>query len=681
MQTKIMKSLFDQNIQNLKGVGEKRAKLFQKLGAPTIGALLRLYPRAYEDLSHPYAIHDAPLDAPCAIRATVIKPPKETRIRSGMTIYKATATDGTSDIELTYFNNPYIIDLLKEDEEYIFYGKVTANFLKRSMNAPEFIRYSICPPVRPIYRQTQGLSSKMVENAVKSAFELLPDVMRDPIPENIRMEYTLCQLRFALDNIHFPKSMENLEIARRRLIFEELLVLQLGLLRLKGRCRTESRLKLKTDYSDEFFTLLPFTPTNAQKRAVKEAVSDMKSGYPMNRLVQGDVGSGKTAVAAALCYTAIKNGLQTALMAPTEILAQQHYASLSELLSGAGIRVEVLTGSLPAAKKRAVLASLQSGEIQLMIGTHALLSDGVEFQRLGLVITDEQHRFGVAQRGALTAKGDDPHVLVMSATPIPRTLALMIYGDLDISVLDELPSGRQKIDTYAITSEKRQRAFNFIRKHIKAGRQCYIICPMIDEGQNDMASVTQYAEKLKNEWLTGCRIGILHGRMKPKEKEAVMAEFATGKLSVLVSTTVVEVGVDVPNAVVMMIENAERYGLSQLHQLRGRVGRGTEKSTCILVSDAQNEEAIIRLKAMCLTSDGFQIADQDLKLRGPGNFFGQKQHGLPDLKIADMMKDMEVLKQAQTVAKEMIAEDSVLEALEHRGLRAEVKQLFENMTD
>ncbi len=677
----MMRSLFDLNIQNLKGVGEKRAKLFQKLGAPTVGALLRFYPRAYEDLSHPYAIKDAPLDVPCAVRATVIKPPKETRIRSGMTLYKATVTDGDSDMELTYFNNPYILDMLKEDEEYVFYGKVSANFLKRSMNSPEFIRSAVCPPVRPIYHQTQGLTSKLVANAVKNAFELLPDVMRDPIPEAIRMEYQLCQLRFALENIHFPKSMEDLETARKRLIFEELLILQLGLLRLKGRTRKESHLKLKRDCSDEFFSMLPFTPTNAQKRAVKEGISDMTSGYPMNRLIQGDVGSGKTAVAAALCFSVIKNGLQAALMAPTEILAQQHYASLSELLSGTGIRVALLTGSLPAAKKRAVLSELFSGEIQLIIGTHALLSEGVEFRRLGLVITDEQHRFGVAQRGALAAKGIDPHMLVMSATPIPRTLALMIYGDLDISVLDELPPGRQKIETYAISGDKRQRAFNFLRKHINAGRQCYIICPMIDEGQNDMASVTQYAEKLKNEWLVGCRIGVLHGRMKPKEKEAVMAEFSSGKLSVLVSTTVVEVGVDVPNAVIMMIENAERYGLSQLHQLRGRVGRGKDKSTCILVSDAENEEAVTRLKAMCQTSDGFQIADQDLKLRGPGNFFGQKQHGLPDLKIADMMKDMEVLRQAQAVARGIVAEDSELEAPEHRGLRAEVKQLFENMTD
>ncbi len=674
-----MGSLFDRNIQDLKGVGVKRAKLFQRLGAPSVGALLRFYPRAYEDLSRPYAIKEAPLNEPCAVRAVVSAPPRETRLRGGMMICKVPVSDGESSMELTYFNNPFIKSMLKEDEEYVFYGKVTANFLKREMSVPEFFRAEDCSPVHPVYRQTQGLTGKMVENAVKNAFLLLPDTMHDPIPEEIRMEYALCHLRFALENIHFPKDMESLEVAKKRLIFEELLVLQLGLLRLKGRCREESPFRLTAGRSEEFFSLLPFAPTGAQKRAVKESIADMMSGYPMNRLIQGDVGSGKTAVAAALCYSAIKDGLQAALMAPTEILAYQHYETLSQLLKNTPIRTAVLTGSLHAAKKREVLAALRSGEVQLVIGTHALLSEGVGFRRLGLVVTDEQHRFGVAQRAALAQKGDHPHMLVMSATPIPRTLALMIYGDLDISVLDELPPGRQKIDTYAITGEKRPRAFRYIKKHLDAGRQCYIICPMIEEGQNDMASVTQYAEKLKQEWLPGYSVGLLHGKMKPKEKEAVMAAFSKGELSVLVSTTVVEVGVDVPNAAIMMIENAERYGLSQLHQLRGRVGRGSEKSTCILVSDAQNDEAVTRLKTMCETNDGFRIADRDLKLRGPGDFFGQRQHGLPDLKIADMVTDMAVLKQAQEVARGILAADSTLEAPEHRGLRAEVNQLFDGM--
>lgn len=674
-----MSSLFQQKIQSLRGVGEKRAKLFTRLGAPTVGALLRLFPRAYEDLSHPFPILSAPLNEPCAVRAVVLERPKETRIRSGMTIYTVRVTDGESNLLLTFFNNPYITNLLKENEEYIFYGKINANFLKREMSAPEFTKAEFCPLVQPIYRQTQGLSNKMIQRAVQNALELLPEPMRDPIPETIRTQYKLCTLDFALKNIHFPDSMEQMQIARKRLIFEELLLLQLGLLRLKSRSRAVSSLQLPADYSPEFYPLLPFQPTGAQLRAVHEAMGDMMSGFPMNRLIQGDVGSGKTAVAAALCFCAVKCGLQAALMAPTEILAQQHYSSLSKLLSPAGMQVALLTGSMPASKKKEILNALQSGEIQLIIGTHALLSEGVSFARLGLVITDEQHRFGVAQRAALASKGNHPHLLVMSATPIPRTLALMIYGDLDISVLDELPPGRQKIDTYAITSEKRPRAFRFIKKHIDAGRQCYMICPMIEEAQNDLASVTEYAERVRTEWLPDCTVGVLHGKMKAKEKEAVMSEFAQGKISILISTTVVEVGVDVPNAVIMLIENAERYGLSQLHQLRGRVGRGKDKSTCILVSDAQNEEALTRIRTMCATGDGFRIAEQDLKLRGPGDFFGHRQHGLPDLKIADMLHDMDILVQAQEAARGILLKDYELEKAEHLGLRAEVKQLFDQL--
>lgn len=671
-----MSSLFERDILELKGVGSKRAKLFYRLGVPTVGALLRFYPRNYEDWSHPYLISEAPLNEVCAIRATVLFRPTEQRIRKGMTLYKVRVTDGVSDMVITYFNNPYIMTMLQAETEYVFYGKVTGNLLRREMSAPEFAAAEKCPSVYPIYRQTEGLSSKMIANAVRAAFDLLPETIRDPIPENIRKEQELCPLRFALKNIHFPETIQDLPTARKRLVFEELLVLQLGLLRLKTRTRAESSLRLTYDASEEFFSLLPFSPTNAQRRAVREAIGDMRGKYPMSRLVQGDVGSGKTAVAAALCYCTIKCSMQAALMAPTEILAQQHYRSLEALLSPAGIQVALLTGSVTAVKRRVLLERLKSGEIQLLIGTHALLSEGVEFQNLGLVVTDEQHRFGVTQRAALASKGPHPHMLIMSATPIPRTLALMIYGDLDLSVLDELPPGRQKIDTYAINSSKRARAFRFLRKHIDAGQQCYIICPLIEDGQSDMASVQTYTDDLRKRWFPNDRIAMLHGKMKPKEKEALMSDFSAGKIDILVSTTVVEVGVDVPNATVMLIENAERYGLSQLHQLRGRIGRGTEKSTCILVSDAQNEEAVSRLRVMCETSDGFRIADEDLRLRGPGDFFGARQHGLPELKIADMVNDMELLKQAQAIARAMVAEDETLSQPEHRGLRAEVNQLF-----
>lgn len=674
-----MASLFNMDIKTLKGVGEKRAALFHKLGVDTVGALLRLYPRTYEDWSTPVSIGSAPLNEVVVVRGTVLSAPREQRIRKGMTLYKTQVTDGVQDMTLTYFNNPYVQTMLREGETYRFRGKMTGTFTRREMTAPDFAPDEGCAPIVPVYPQTVGLSSRQIGSAVRSAFQLLPELLRDPLPDSMRQSHQLCQLRFALENVHFPGSMELLQIARRRLVFEELLVLQLGLLSIKSRSRVENRLRLERDDSEAFYRLLPFVPTNAQKRAVSEAMADMMGQAPMSRLIQGDVGSGKTAVAAALCYCVIQNGMQAALMAPTEVLARQHEKSLSGMLSQAGIQTALLTGSMTAKQKRLVKEGLASGEIQLVIGTHALLTEEVTFQRLGLVVTDEQHRFGVAQRAALAQKGENPHLLVMSATPIPRTLALMIFGDLDISILDELPPGRQKIETFAITSDKRERAFGYVKKHLDRGLQGYMICPLIEEGVSDMASVTEYREMLEQGAFSQYRIGVLHGRMKPREKDAVMAQFSAGELDLLVSTTVVEVGVDVPNAVIILIENAERYGLSQLHQLRGRVGRGTEKSTCILVSDAQNPEALARLRVMCQTSDGFRIADEDLKLRGPGDFFGSRQHGLPQLSIADMAQDIQVLKTAQKEAQRILREDPELEQPEHRGLRGERRQLFEKV--
>lgn len=676
-----MASLFAMDIQKLKGVGEKRSALFRKVGAPTVGALLRLYPRTYEDWSSPVAIGEAPLNEISVIRATVLARPRQQYIRKGMTLYKTEVTDGVRDMTLTYFNNPYVQSMLQEGKEYLFRGKMQGNLTRREMTAPDFSPAGGSAPIVPVYPQTEGLSSRQIGNAIKTAFQLLPELLRDPLPDEMRRRLELCQLRFAMENIHFPGSMELLEIARRRLVFEELLVLQLGLLSLKSRTRVENHLRLTQDVSEEFYRLLPFTPTNAQKRAIAEALADMQGEAPMSRLIQGDVGSGKTAVAAALCYCVIREGMQAALMAPTEVLARQHAKTLSAMLEPAGIRTALLVGSMTAKQKRTVTQELASGEIQLIIGTHALLTEGVVFQKLALVVTDEQHRFGVAQRAALAQKGENPHLLVMSATPIPRTLALMIFGDLDISILDELPPGRQKIETFAITSDKRERAFGYVKKHLDRGLQGYMICPLIEEGQSDMASVTQYRDMLEEGAFSGYRIGILHGRMKPREKDAVMAQFSSGELDLLVSTTVVEVGVDVPNAVIIVIENAERYGLSQLHQLRGRVGRGHEKSTCILISDAQNEEAVTRLRVMCSTSDGFRIADEDLKLRGPGDFFGSRQHGLPQLSIADMAQDITLLKLAQEEARHLLHEDPDLEQPEHRGLRAETRRLFEKVGD
>ncbi len=669
-----MSSLFEMDITKLKGVGEKRAALFRRLGVPTVGDLLRFYPRAYEDWSQQIPIQAAPINEVCTVRAVIVKTPVEHRVKGGKLLYKTLASDGESDMSLTFFNNRYIPTLLKAGQEYIFRGKMTGTLLRKEMLSPEFLPESKNPAIVPVYPATQGLTSRIISNAVQEALKLMPETVNDPLPLSLREEYRLCHLGYALEHIHFPRSEEDLSTARYRLIFEEFLVLQLGLLRIKSGRRSKNLHPVPNKFPEDFAQLLPFALTGAQKRSISEAVADMAGPSPMNRLIQGDVGSGKTAVAAALCWSVIQSGMQAALMAPTEILAAQHFDSLSALLKPAGIRCALLTGSVKAAEKRRLFAALKAGEIDLLIGTHALIGDKVEFRDLGLVITDEQHRFGVNQRSALAKKGASPHLLVMSATPIPRTLALMVYGDLDISVLDELPPGRQKIETYLIDPSKRQRAFNYVKKHLAEGRQGYLICPLIEGDESGVMSVTQYAALVRKAF-PGTEVGVLHGKMKPADKEQVMDSFSRGDTPLLVSTTVVEVGVDVPNAVIMLIENAERYGLSQLHQLRGRIGRGQYKSTCILVTEVQNEETLKRLRLFRDTSDGFRIAEADLKLRGPGDFFGARQHGLPQLKIADMSTDMKVLREAQKCAKALFSSPA-LDSGEYRGLRAETRRLF-----
>lgn len=673
-----MASLKNTPIQYLKGVGEKRARLFERLGAPTVGALLRLYPRGYEDWTSPLPIASAPLGEVCCVRGRVIRAPREHMIRKGMTLYKLRVTDDICDMDITLFNNKYGAQMLREGETYLFRGKIGGRLGHPEMISPVFQPAESGQRLQPVYPQTEGLHSRTIESAVRQALALLPDPLPDLLPQEIRQKAGLCHLRYAIENIHAPLSQEALETAKRRLIFEEFLLLQLGLFQLKKRSKNETAVCLKQDESEVFYRLLPFSPTNAQRRAVQEAMTDMMSSYPMNRLIQGDVGSGKTAVAAALCFNVVRQGYQAALMAPTEILAEQHFRGLFELLAPAGISCGLLTGSLSAPKKRALLENLAEGSISFVVGTHALLSENVKFQNLGLVVTDEQHRFGVAQRAALAQKGNHPHMLVMSATPIPRTLALMIYGDLDVSILDELPPGRQKIETFAIDSAKRERAFRFVKKHLDEGRQAYIVCPLVDgeESNSPLIAAEQYAQQLKNEIFQNYRVGLLHGKMKSAQKEKVMTDFSAGKLDLLVSTTVIEVGVDVPNAVIMVVENAERFGLSQLHQLRGRVGRGNHQSYCILISDAQNKEALRRLTVMVRTNNGFEIAEEDLKLRGPGDFFGARQHGLPSLRIADLASDMEILKEAQQASKEILANDPSLGMPEHAGLRAGVYQLF-----
>lgn len=663
------------DIRYLKGVGEKRAGLLNKLGIFTIEQLFEYYPRDYRDFSQEMLVSDCESGENACIKATLISNVKEHMVRRGMTLYKCDFTDGKTVIHATLFNQKFLAKSLKIYEDYILFGKIEKRLSFAEMNSPQILPAKDNAGIHPVYRATERLSSAAIEKLVRTALEQHGE-FAETLPQEIRQKYDLIDLTAAMRNIHFPNSFELLAAARKRLIFEELLTLQLGLLKLKSKKRRESHIRIINDFTQEFLHLLPFSPTGAQLRAVKDCVADMQGKYPMNRLLQGDVGSGKTAVAAGVIYTAVKNGFQCALMAPTEILANQHYETLSNLLGSAGIKTELLTGSTPAAEKRRIKAALACGEAQFAIGTHALIQKDVDFKNLGLVITDEQHRFGVNQRASLAEKGSEVHTLVMSATPIPRTLALMIYGDLDISILDELPPGRQKIRTDVVDSRYHKRLYEFVKKQIAAGQQAYIVCPLVEAGESDLLPAEEYAEQLANGAFKGINLGVLHGKMNSKSKERVMAGFVSGHIKILVATTVVEVGVDVPNASVMIIENAERFGLSQLHQLRGRVGRGKVQSYCVLVSDSESETARERLQIMKKYSDGFKIADEDLKQRGPGDFFGNRQHGLPELKIADMLSNTEILAECRRCADDILKEDFRLDLPKYAPLAEKITQMF-----
>ncbi len=661
---------FSDDIKYIKGVGEARAEGFRSIGVSTVGELLRFYPRAYEDWSKILPISQCIIGESVCIKGTVMFPVKNERARGGMLIAKATVTDGDDVVAVTFFNNKYIDKMLKSGEEYLFYGKITlGKFSAREMVSPMFIKSSQSMEIRPIYPQNKNITSRIIQATVQNALSTIEDVP-EYLPKSILDKYELVSLNQAIRDIHFPKSDYDLQKARDRLIFDELFILQLSLLCLKNE-NTEIKTSsvIQGDYTEKFFSLLPFNPTNAQKRAVKEAVSDMQSGKQMNRLLQGDVGSGKTAVAASLVYTVAKNNMQSSLMAPTEVLATQHFETFTKLFENTGITCELLTGSTKAKDKKFIKERLKNGEIDLIIGTHALIQEDVEFKNLGLVITDEQHRFGVKQRTGLCSKGENPHVYVMSATPIPRTLALIFFGDLSVSVLDELPPGRQKIETYAVKSGKRGSMFEFIRNHLDSGYQAYIVCPLVEESElmQGIMSAEEYYKKAQLPF-KNYKLDLLHGKMTPKKKEEVMMRFKNGETQLLISTVVIEVGVDVPNAVIMVIENAERFGLSQLHQLRGRVGRGQAKSHCILVTDATGDEATARMRIMCETTDGFKIADEDLKLRGPGDFFGTRQHGLPKLRIADILTDTRILMQTQELATEIMTVDRNFKNEDHRKI-------------
>ena len=670
-------------IRYLKGVGETRAKALAKLGLFTFGDLVGYFPRSYEDRTQFSPIMASPLEEPVCIRALVANTPTLSRVKRGMQLVKLRAVDESGSVDITFFNQVWVRNQIHQGETYIFYGKMSGNLTRRTMTNPDWEPESHegikTGRILPKYPLCQGVSNKQLMGFVRTALDAVGADVPDALPPSVREKYRLAQAQYAYQNIHFPADFGALELARRALIFEELFVLACAMdLMRSSRTALEGQ-RIERPDIEEFYASLRFSPTGAQRRAVSQAISDMASGRPMNRLVQGDVGSGKTMIAAACIWSVIRAGKQAAFMAPTEILAIQHLETMRGFLSPFGIRVEKLTGSMTAKEKREIKAGLVSGEIQLIVGTHALLTSDVDFSDLALVITDEQHRFGVNQRSALSAKSRTPHVLVMSATPIPRTLALIIYGDLDVSVIDELPPGRQKVDTFTVDDTYRQRLYGFIEKLVNEGRQVFVVCPMVEENEEfdpSLKSAVEHAEELSAVF-PQFTVACIHGKMKAKDKDAVMADVVDGRVNILVSTTVIEVGVDVPNAALMVIENADRFGLSQLHQLRGRVGRGQHKSWCILISNAKNDEAKARLKAMCDTNDGFKISEEDLRLRGPGDFFGSRQHGLPEMHIADLCGDMKILETAQRAAKDLLRDDPSLERPENAPLARHVARLFE----
>ncbi len=669
----------DTPVRYLKGVGPKTAERFEKLDILTLSDLLCHYPRRYLDFSKPYSIAEAPADTECVVKAEVFAKPGGRILPGGRRMERITAGDDVSSLEITWFNNPYAAQKLELGQEYYFQGIVTGGMLRRQMVNPQ-VRTDAqvkSSPFEAVYPQTEGLTSSAIAKCVR---QLLPhaELLPDPLPSEMLKKYRLLSKADAVRAIHCPATEEEAFAARRRLIYEELLVLQLGIGRMKNHGAASTGAPMKKADASPFWESLPFSPTGAQRRAVEEILTDMSGETSMNRLLQGDVGSGKTLVAAAAIWACIRAGYQAALLAPTEILASQHAENLNRLLSPFGMRVALLTGGMKAAARRTTLAAIRDDEADLIVGTHAILSEGVEFARLGLAVVDEQHRFGVRQRGLLAEKAANPHLLVMSATPIPRTLGLLMYGDLDISILDELPPGRKPVKTRCITGKKRADLYGFLDREIDSGRQVYIVCPAIeDAGGSGLNAVKSYYEDIAKAYLPDRRVGLMHGKLKPKEKAEVMDDFKSGRLDALVSTTVIEVGVDVPNATVMVIENAERYGLSALHQLRGRVGRGAAESWCFLVSDNASESVQKRLKFLCSTSDGFAVAQYDLETRGPGDFFGSRQHGLPTLQIADLMNDTRTLHAAQSEAVALLAEDPLLERPEHALLARQVEQMFD----
>ncbi|EOD00523.1 ATP-dependent DNA helicase RecG [Caldisalinibacter kiritimatiensis] len=673
------------SVQYVKGVGPKRAKKLNRINIETVNDLIYYFPRTYEDRRTIKKIIDCQEGEKATLKVLVCGDSAVNRPRKGLTITKVPVRDDTGFAYLVWFNQEYFAKRLKKGQTIKVNGKVKKNFKGLEIYNPEITTAdkfdNRFDRVLPIYPLTEKLTNnemiKLISNVLKEYIDLVEDVL----PEDIIKNFNLWSIKDALLNIHFPTDRESYTKAKERLAFEELLILQLGLLMIKNKYNIEkSGIKFKkVQEINEFLSKLPFELTNAQKRVLKEISKDMESDKTMNRLVQGDVGSGKTIIAILAIFKAVKSGYQAVMMAPTEILARQHYESINEMLSEYDIKCELLVGSITNSKKKEILRKIRNGEIDVIVGTHAVIQNNVEFNRLGLAITDEQHRFGVRQRAALSLKGENPDVLVMTATPIPRTLALILYGDLDISIIDELPPGRKKVETYAINNNMKLRAYNFVKKQVKEGRQGYIVCPLVEESDSmNIQSATELYEKLSKEYFADLKLGLLHGKMKAKEKDEVMNKFKNGDIDILVSTTVIEVGVNVPNANIMVIENAERFGLAQLHQLRGRVGRGNYQSYCILINESKNKVARERMRIMERTNNGFIISEKDLELRGPGEFFGTRQHGLPDLKIANIFADMRILKMAQKVANKILERDPHLQDNKYKKLRNKITNMFDS---
>lgn len=669
------------SIDVVKNIGKTRAEQLNKLGIETVEDLIEYYPRDYEDRSRFVPINEIEIGSVNTIRGRVLTSPEARRVRT-ITIVGVRIADGTGSIECVWFNQPYVKNQLIVGKEYTFTGKVIQKFGRIQMESPDYELVNAdslnTGRIVPVYTVPKKMSQKVIRGCIKDAMDTVDGSLDEYMPESIIREHNLCSREFAVRNIHFPENDKAFFKARRRLVFDELLFLQMHLLELKGNVCDKKTSVVINDFDDsEIRNALGFSLTDAQEKVLTEIKNDFTTGFVMNRLIQGDVGSGKTAVAMISAYIAIKNGYQAVLMAPTDVLANQHYKSFCDTLEPLGIKCELLTSGLKKKEKDRAYDNIATGYAKMIIGTHALIQEKVKYNNLGLVITDEQHRFGVRQREMLSEKGNEPHILVMTATPIPRTLALILYGDLDISIIDKLPPGRKKVDTFAVDHSYYQRLYAFIKKEVAKGRQVYIICPMIEENDKmELRAVLSYTDDLDRNILPELRVSCVHGKMKNAEKQTVMEEFAKGNIDVLVSTTVIEVGINVPNASLMIIENADRFGLSALHQLRGRVGRGSEKSYCVLVSDAKSKVAKERLKIMCQTNDGFVISEKDLTLRGPGDFFGTRQHGLPEMKIANLYKDVDILKEVQQTAISLYKKDKELKSVENSRLKAKIFDIF-----